>query len=115
MDTLSAFIRGEANRGKPRMVFDWEKAARLIKLNCPMVASAGLNSDWEWTGGEIYRDGKPVPKEETYMYLASTWATPELDLDGEIIDCYKMENETPGWDSHTYWPPEALRILEEGE
>ena len=31
MDPLHAFAMGEMNRGKVPMVFDWEKAARLIK------------------------------------------------------------------------------------
>lgn len=31
MNTLSAFAMGAANRGKELMVFDWDKAAKLIK------------------------------------------------------------------------------------
>jgi hypothetical protein len=31
MNTISAFAMGTANRDKESMVFDWEKAARLIK------------------------------------------------------------------------------------
>lgn len=111
MDTLSAFALGQANRGKEMMVFDWEKAARLIMERRATSASAGLASDWEYTGGEILRDGKPVPREETYVYLASTWAKPELEIDGETIDCFRMESEVPGWDADTYWPPEAMAIL----
>jgi hypothetical protein len=112
MDNASAFVMGEINRGKEMMVFDWEKAARLIKERNPMKASAGLSGDWEWTGGDIYQNGAPVPEGETYTYLASTWATPELDLDGDVVDCFLMQTETPGWDSDTYWPPEAVKIIE---
>lgn len=111
MDSLAAFAMGQANRGKEQMVFDWEKAARLIKERQPAEAGAGLSGDWEWTGGPIFKDGAPVPREDTYTFLASTWATPELDLDGEMIDCFRMQSQTPGWDSGTYWPPEALAIL----
>lgn len=111
MDTMSAFLRNQASQGNEMMVFDWEKAATLIKERGATRASAGLSQDWEYTGGEIFRDGKPVPSEETYVYLASTWATPEIEIDGETVDCYLMESETPGWDSDTYWPPEALAIL----
>jgi hypothetical protein len=96
------------------MVFDWAKAARLIAERKPKEASAGLEGDWEWTGGLIYADGAPVPQEETYVYLASTWATPELYLDGDVIDCFVMEPDTE-WRSGTYWPPEALRILADQE
>lgn len=94
------------------MVFDWVKAARLIKAAGAKEASAGLSDDWEYTGGDIFKDGKPVKKEDTYVYLASTWATPELSLDGELpIDCFVMESATPGHDAHTYWPEEALAVL----
>jgi hypothetical protein len=58
------------------------------------------------------RDGKPVPEDDTYVYLASTWATPELDIDGDVIECYRMQSETPGWDSGTYWPESARALLD---
>jgi hypothetical protein len=111
MNTLEAFKRGQANRDKSLMVFDWIKAARIIKERKAQAAGAGLRDDWEWTGGAILRDGVPVPEDDTYTYLASTWAVPELEVDGEIIECYIMEDETE-WDSKTYWPEEALDILE---
>lgn len=111
MDTLRAFIIGEANRNKELMVFDWHKAARLILERKPAYASAGLSSDWEWTGGTIFEDGKPVSKEDTYTYLASTWATPELDLDGVVVECYIMQSEAPDWDWDTYWPQSTVSIL----
>ena len=108
---MLAFAIGEANRGKELMVFDWDKAAQLIRETNPQMASAGLKSDWEYTGGPIYCEGQPVPEDDTYTYLASTWATPELDMDGNVMDCYKMQSETPDWDSDTYWPESALKIL----
>lgn len=109
MDTVSAFANGMANRGKELMVFDWDKAAKLIKKHNPKIASAGLSSDREWTGGTIYEDGKIVT--EDYTFLASTWARPEIDLDGEIFDCYKMQSQTPKWGSDTKWPESAQKIL----
>jgi hypothetical protein len=113
MDNMMAFAKGMANQGKELMVFDWEKAAKLIKEKQPQEAGAGLAGDWSWTGGEIWRDDKPVPKEDTYTYLASTWAIPELEMDGSRQDCYKMQSDTPKWDSGTYWPEEALKIIKE--
>ena len=113
MDTLRAFMMGVANRDRELMVFDWDKAARIIKERKPKVAAAGLRNEWEYTGGEIYGNGKPV--KDTYTYLASTWAIPELDVDGDVIECYRMESDTPGWDSDTKWPKSALDILEESE
>lgn len=115
MDTISAFAMGFAYQGKESKVFDWEKAARIIKERGAQSASAGLSEDWEWTGGDILEDGKPIPREDTYTYLASTWATPELCVDGDYLDCYRMQSETPGWNSDTYWPGEALAILNQTE
>jgi len=112
---MSAFTMGRANRGKELMVFDWEKAARIIKERGAKEASAGLRGDWNWTGGDIMKNGKPVPREDTYTYLASTWAVPELEIDGELIPCYKMQSKTPKWDSSTYWPDEAIKILTESK
>jgi hypothetical protein len=104
MDTLSAFAMGRASKGAPLRVFDWDKARRLIEERSPEAASAGLQGDWEWTGGAIWRDGAPVPKDDTYVYLASTWAIPEIDLDGDVQECWRWQSETPGWDAETYWP-----------
>ncbi|GFN32501.1 hypothetical protein [Paenibacillus xylaniclasticus] len=98
MNTWGAFMLGEANRGREMMVFDWDKAARLIKERNANSVSAGLSGDWEWTGGIIFKDGKP--NYNSYTYLASTWATPELEIDGEYFDCYLMESET-SWDEDT--------------
>ncbi len=114
MDSFSAMLRGMANRDKPTMVFDWHKAARLIRERKPKDVGAGLRSDWEYTGGSIYENGKPTPKDETYVYLASTWAVPEIALDGELEPCYVMQADVPNgekWDSSTYWPQSALDIL----
>lgn len=104
MESIRAFAMGATNRGNEMRVFDWVEAATLIAARQPREASAGL-------GGDIWADGKPVPREDTYTYLASTWAHPQLDIDGEIIDCYRMESAVPGWGAGTYWPPEALAIV----
>ena len=109
MDTLSAFMLSEANRGRERMVFDWEKAAQIIKKSNATTASAGLRGDWEYTGGRIWKDGKPCT--DSYTYLASTWSTRQLKISGKMYDCYRMESETPGWGAKTKWPPEALAII----
>lgn len=93
------------------MVFDWDKAARIIRERGVARASAGLSGDWEYTGGLILQDGKPVPERDTYVYLASTWATPELEVGGDIVPCYRMEQDAPEWGPKTYWPESARTIL----
>lgn len=116
MDTMAAFAMGQAAQGNPVKVFDWNEAATRIKVAGAQTASAGLQDDWEWTGGEILRDGEPVPHENTYVYLASTWAIPELVIDDDDpIPCWKFSDDTDGWDSATYWPASALAILHSGE
>lgn len=115
MNTLDAFRMGELNRGKEMMVFDWTKAAQMIKEEKPKVAYAGLHDDLEYTMGTIWRNGKIVDDDDTF--LASTWATPVIlladdDYEYEEIQCYRMESETPGWNSDTKWPDEARKIIE---
>lgn len=110
---MSAFAIGQANRGNTMKVFDWIKAAKLIKEHNIKNAQAGLESDFEYTAGTILVNGNPVESDSTY--LVSTWATPQLeDFDGETYDCYIMDTpeENPnGWDEDTMWPKEALEIL----
>lgn len=91
------------------MVFDWDEAARRIVASGDTVASAGLRADWEFTGGDIFADGKPYL--DSYTYLASTWATPEIEIDGVRSACFRMMSDSPGWDEHTKWPESALAIL----
>lgn len=109
MDSMQAMMMGEANRGKELKVFDWDKAAELIKESGAKDVEAGLSGDWEYTGGAILEDGK-VP-DHSYTYLASTWATPEIEINGEVFSCYKMQSETEGWGSDTFWPESAKAIM----
>ena len=112
MDILQAFIMGEANRGKEMKVFDWVKAAELIKAHNPDIAEAGLAEDWYATGGEIFARGEIIPEDKTYVYLTSTWATPVLRLDGQEFDCWKKESELPNYEQESYWPKNAMAILD---
>lgn len=110
MDTMQAFVMGQLAAGNELMVFDWDEAARRIVKSGAKNASAGLSGDWEWTGGDILRDGKLLSSDESYTYLASVWATPELDIDGDISPCFRMRSGTE-WDADTRWPESALAIL----
>lgn len=108
MDTFKAMAMGMANRGRPRKVFDWKKAAELIRDRTPAFVEAGLREDWDYTSGVIFEDGKI--DEECYTYLASNWATPQICMDGEFIDCFVMECDTE-WRSDTKWPDVAREIV----
>lgn len=99
-------------------VFDWEKAAKIIRERKATSASAGLSGDWIYTAGEILKDGKPVPEDETYTFLTSTFSTPALEIDGERIECYRIQtlcDETHERHIGGYWPPEALELLVSNE
>lgn len=114
METAKACAKNLAaiNAGEKPRVFDWDKAAEIIKERGTKEASAGLSQDWEWTGGTILSKGEPVMND--YTYLASNWAIPELEVDGEIIECWKYKEDTE-WDCDTKWPKSALNILKGGE
>jgi len=113
MNTLSAVLMAYSHIDDPKKVFDWNKAARLIGESGALEASAGLSQDWEYSGDTIYEDGKPVL--DCHPYLSSVWATPEIEIDGFLQDCYIMENDVPadwGEDYPTIvWPQSALVIL----
>lgn len=102
--------------GKQQRAFDWDKAAEIIRekflLHPDLIAEAGLQGDWGYTGGEIFENGRPT--NSSYTFLCSNWATPTLILsyDGmeqESIDCYVDENERMG--SDTKWDEKSLKIL----
>jgi hypothetical protein len=112
-DTISfygadMFVKAITNRGKIMRVFDWDKAALLMKEKNAVNAEAGLAGDWPYTSGKILVDGKPT---KGYAYLASTWAVPTLIVDDEEVACWIYETETD-WDSGTSWPQSALDIYE---
>jgi hypothetical protein len=108
---MQAFMMGQANRNNELKVFDWNKAAQIIKDNKFQNAEAGLMEDWNYTADQIFDNNLPTLKENTYTYLASTWATPSIYINGVFIECYKMQSETPGWDQHTFWPEDSRKIL----
>jgi len=111
MDSLSAFTLGQAHRDKPLRVFDWDTAAAIIAERKPQYVEAGLRGDMEWTGGAIWSKGAVVPEDDTYTFLASTWATPVLVIDGEEVDCWRYQSDTPDWDAGTYWPDSARALV----
>jgi len=109
------FLSTRGLNNNPHMAFDWDKAAEIIKDRLKkhpyLIAEAGLQGDWAYTGGEIFRDGKPT--NEGYTYLQSNWATPTLILewDGEEqeeIECYKKNSR---FTSDSKWDDESLKIL----
>jgi hypothetical protein len=116
MDTLSAMAiaNSAASMGAKFRVFDWHKAAELIRERKPKLAMAGLEMDMEYTAGVIFERG--LPQMDGSAYLASNWAIPVIELDGEEIPCWIWEfNEGHDWgndwNENTRWPNSALAIL----
>lgn len=95
-------------------VFDWIKAAKIIKEKKAMNAEAGFIKDWFWTGGSILHDGDFVLENDN-LYLSSIWATPVICIDGKFEECWVRESKAHGWGSGTMWPPEALDIMNRGD
>ena len=114
MDTALAFMMGEAHRNDPLMVFDWDTAARIIAEKSPKLAVAGLEGDFEYTSGVIWKDGKPYIHDHN-TYLASTWAKPLLVIGDEEIECWVYQSDMPEWGSETKWPESAIKILKDKE
>lgn len=82
-------------KGKTQKAFDWDKAATIIKENYKkypnLTAEAGLQGDWQYTGGVIFEKGKHI--NDNYTYLSSNWAIPTLllydgDVELEEIECF---------------------------
>ena len=112
---VDPFLTRLSQNNNPQKAFDWDKATELIKQNLKIhpdiIAEAGLQGDWDYTGGEIFREGKPT--NENYTYLSSNWAIPTLILswDGEEqkeIECYKIDSR---FDANSKWDNESLKIL----
>ena len=115
------FLRLQAeeaiNCGNTEKVFDYDKAAEIIKekyqSHKDLIAEAGLQGDWEYTGGIIFEKGKPTRNH--YTFLASVWAIPTLILsyngkEQEEIECY-TENDDTRFTAFSKWDKQSLNIL----
>ena len=67
---------------------DWDKVKKVIEEHPDSVIYAGLREDWTCTSGLIYAKGNYY---NDYVYGASSWATPIVDVDGEEIECWTNE------------------------
>lgn len=91
-------------------VFDWVKAANIIKENPDKCYHAGLLEDWGYTSDIIWAYHKPY--KHSGVYLSSQWATPVITAaDGSYVECWVYAKDRPNWDAETYFPKEAREIL----
>ena len=85
---------------------DWDKARQIIEERKDILnyVEAGLAEDWEYTAGKVWsKDEGYIPYNDTYVYGASTWATPSLCLytnNGSelMVECWKL-----GEDAYDYF------------
>ena len=103
------------SRGAIHKAFDWDKAAEIIRekyeTHKDLVAEAGLEGDWDYTGGEIFSNGKPT--NDDYTFLQSNWAIPTLiltyDGNAEELECWTEGNDR--FNSGSKWDETSLEIL----
>lgn len=112
-DVLAKAMENSNNTLK---AFDWDQAAKIIKeefaKHPDLIAEAGLQADWDYTGGVIFQGGKPIS--DTHTYLASTWATPTLLLSWDGADQYEVPcftNYSKRFHSSAKWDDQSLAIL----
>lgn len=83
------------HKGGMRQV-DWAKVKEFIEAQKDNLKSVhvGLAEDWSHTSGEVWNseDGY-IPKEDTYVYASSVWATPSVDIEynygsSETVECW---------------------------
>ena len=109
-DACSVLVNEAIDNGGVAKVFNWIKAANIIKENPEKTWYAGLLEDWYWTSDIIWKNGHTTDCDELYPY--SIWATPILMStdNSEFIECWVPADEVD-WDDDTKWPEEALNII----
>jgi hypothetical protein len=114
---VEGFLGKEAKdarkNGNKMKTFDWDKAAQIIKeklkIDNNLIAEAGLEGDWNYTGGVIFEKGQP--NIDDYTFLSSNWAIPTLIINNEEeIPCY-TEDENSRFNSRSKWDDISLNIL----
>lgn len=90
------FLGPEAVATKPigdMKYMDWNKVKEIIETHPNSVIYAGLQEDWNNTSGLIFAKGDYY---NGYVYAASVWATPIVDVDGEEIECWTYTQTKEG-------------------
>lgn len=84
---------------------DWAKAKKFIEDNKDRIESveAGLTEDWGYTSGEVWNSKEGfVPRENTYVYACSKWATPGLEIEytdgtSETLECWEHGDDSDSY------------------
>ena len=115
MDMMTGHMLAMASDavGNCGRVFNWDMAAMIIVERAVTDARAGLQGDHSDTSGTILRDGEIV--DDSYMFLGSMHAAPELVIDGEHIECWVADDGKRPWGCKTVWPQSARDIIQKGK
>lgn len=103
IDFAAGFLGPEVVATKPigKMKYmDWIKVQKIVDDHPDSVVYAGLMEDWNNTSGLIFAKGKYY---DGYVYGASVWATPIVDVDGEEIECWTYDVTGEGHGKPTWW------------
>lgn len=114
IDFADGFLGMEAIATKPIgkiKSLDWEKAKKLVEEHPNSVIQAGLLEDWSNTSGLIAADGKYCA--DSYVFVASKWATPIVDIDGEEIECWEYAKKTNDCSKRPKWWGKGKEIISE--
>lgn len=66
-------------------IFNWVKAAELIKINKAETVYAGMKEDWSCTADTIVLNGEMY---NGTPFTTSDWATPSILIEDVFIPCY---------------------------
>lgn len=82
-------------KGAGKML-DFDKAIKLVKENEGKEIYIGLAEDWLYTSGKVKANGRIGYDwdHEGPVCLASRWATPVIEIDDEVIECWKEDDGT---------------------
>jgi len=76
------------------VTLDWDALRKFVKERKPVEVSAGILTDWFWTGATVYENGKF--KRNHKAYTTTSWASPGFKAtmeNGDIIEVYAEREE----------------------
>lgn len=85
---------------------DWDKVKEFVESNKENLESVtvGLAEDWSYTSGEVWNSKEGyIPKENTYVYASSKWATPAMDVEYKSGASETLEVWINGDNSDSYF------------
>lgn len=94
-------------------VFDWDRAAALIKATGAQTALAGIDKDWLSSSDSIFDDGRARVDSACQAWTENPNMSPCLELDGKRMPCFKemWVSDITVADRRAIWPGRSAEIL----